>query len=214
MNQSDQFNVFIKALYDFTEKMNQGIYGAKRAAYSSAPAGPDKQNIFNRPVVLDSNILNDFSYKLQYFNNILQTDPRVSVEAKMPHNARIIKSYYEKIASNLVNIDYRQTPSFKDDMVTEFNRFNNILFGGPNVTLPSFKYPEPLYGPPNVDDTAGEYTDPEEGLETRAASSLKQKAMMAANALRGIINKATDSTELPKKHPGWDKREDYENWNP
>lgn len=222
MNQSNEFKNFLNALSKFTEDMKQGIYAAKTTAYDTAPPGKIKQNAFNRPAVLDPTTLNMYVDYLKGFNNILQTD--LANEAKQPHNARVIKGYYEKIVTNLSNIDPSQTRSFETDITNEFNRFNNILFGGPNITLPSFQYPSPQIEV-NDADTQNQYTEPEPGLETTAGSSLKQKAGLAANALRGTINKFTKTGEMPNKHPGWDYEEagvdregkpvpGYKNWQP
>jgi len=223
MNQNSIFRDFLFELDKFANLMTQGIYSAKRDAYTRASAD-EKPNIYNLPVSINPAVLNNWVERITKFNNTIENDPRINAIAKTPANAQLIKRYYEKISSNLVNIDYRNFPDFKTEVTNQFDRFNSIMFNAPEG---SFTYPEPLYGPPNIDDTAGEFSHPEPGLETGHASSLKQKAALAANALRKTIDKVTapNTRSIPKKHPGWDTgqgyyNEDgkwvpgYGNWNP
>lgn len=186
--QSPQLTAFLEEIDKFTKSVYQGVYAAKRYVYDNAPAGPAKNNAFNQPAQMDEATLNEYVENLRLFNNILEANPQLANEAKQPNNAKIIKSYYEKIATAITNI--QPTPVFERNITSEFQRFNGMMFSNS-----SFNYPKPSTNVPQEDSRGS--------IESSAASSLKQKASMAANALRGVIGRVSGG-DAPFKHPGWD----------
>ena len=192
MNQSADFTALIQYIYKVSIDINEVIYGAKSEAFNQT----GDVNTFNLPAVLDPAVLNVFVEDLRDINEVLETNANLAKEAKNPNNIQVIKGYYENIATALNNIDYRQTPAFKNNITKEFNRFNSIMFNAPN----SFSYPEPMANEP-------EYSP----VETDVAGALKNKAKLAAGALRSAVDYATKGT--PQKHPGWDNN-NWETWKP